>query len=189
MQYVSMDPEGRASLFWGYMDIEAYKIAESVLELESGTADPSHVEGLKRFKESVTEAYENKKDLYSYENKKKPGRRRPFRNWCGRSIYAQAQECGPGLKRLYELVYKQMSSYIHGTAWSLRRQISYSRDHHQPDIVLNDIAAIIRTTLVVWVEWAKFCNNNLGWSLGEIIRWVPGMLYELEAKHFPHETK
>ena len=161
MQYTSLDPESSAFQFWGYMDIEAYRITESVLELESSTADPSHMKGLKRFKESIMEAYENKE---------RPGRRRPFRNWCGRSIYAQAQECGPGIKKLYELVYTQMSSYIHGTAWSLRRQISYSQDHHQPDIVLNDIAAIIRTTLVVWVEWAKFCNNNLGWAPGEIIR-------------------
>ena len=185
LQYVSLDPESRASQFWGYMDIEAYRIAESVIELEGSTADPSHLEGLKKFKESIKEAYEKKKVLYSY----KTGRRRPFRNWCGRTIFEQAQECGPELKRLYELVYKQLSSYIHGSAWSLRRQTSYSRDHYQPNIVLNDIAAVIRTALVVWVEWAKFCHNNLGWELEEIIRRVPDKLNELETKHFPYETK
>ena len=44
--------ERRALQFWGYMDIEAYKITQSLLEWEGSTAKPTHVEKMKEFKES-----------------------------------------------------------------------------------------------------------------------------------------
>ena len=77
-----------------------------------------------------------------------------------------------------------MSSYIHGTAWSLRRQVSYSRDHYQPNVILNDIAAIVRTASAVWVEWAKFCVEILNWRLSDTIMEVPAMIEEMEKRHF-----
>ena len=186
LQYISLDSESRSDLFWGYADIEAYKISSSILNWESSTADSLHGERLMKFKESISEKYEKAKNTYTFISKK--GRRRSFSNWCNKSIAAQARECGSAFQRLYELVYKQTSAYIHGSAWSLRRQVSYSRDHYRPDVVLNDVATIIRTALVVWVEWAKFCVNTLNWRLENKIVEVPNRLSELDARHFPHKV-
>lgn len=186
LQYISLDSESRSDLFWGYADIEAYKISSSILDWESSTADPLHVERLMKFKECTSEKYEKAKNTYTFISKK--GRGRSFSNWCNKSIATQARECGSALQRLYELVYKQTSAYIHGSAWSLRRQVSYSRDHYRPDVVLNDVATIIRTALVVWVEWAKFCVNSLNWRLENKIVEVPNRLSELDARHFPHKA-
>lgn len=139
-----------------------------------------------KFKDSISEKYEKVKNTYTFTSKK--GRRRSFSNWCNKSIATQARECGSAFQRLYELVYKQTSAYIHGSAWSLRRQVSYSRAHYRPDVVLNDVATIIRTALVVWVEWAKFCVNTLNWRLENKIVEVPNRLNELDARHFPHKV-
>lgn len=185
LQYISLDPEARSDLFWGYADIEAYEISSSILDWERNTADPVHVERLTKFKESISEKYGKAKNTYTFINKK--GRRRPFSSWCNKGIATQARECGSAFQRLYELVYKQMSAYIHGSAWSLRRQVSYSRDHYRPDVVLNDVATIIRTALVVWVEWAKFCVNTLNWRFENTIVGVPKRLNEMDARHFPHK--
>jgi hypothetical protein len=163
LKYVSLDPDKRADLFWGYSDIEAYEITL-----------------IKTFKEK----YKSASQIYSFIDKK--GRTRPFKNWCNKTIASQASECGPAFKRLYELVYRQMSSYIHGSAWSLRRQISYSRAHYNSNIVLNDIATIIRTSLVIWLDWAKFCISELGWRLHDVLLNLPKRLNELDEKHFPH---
>lgn len=186
LQYISLDSESRSDLFWGYADIEVYEISSSILNWERNTADPVHVERLTKFKESISEKYEKAKNTYTFINKK--GCRRPFLNWCNKNIATQARECGSAFQRLYELVYKQMSAYIHGSAWSLRRQVSYSRDNYQPDIVLNDVATIIRTALVVWVEWAKFCVNTLNWRFENTIVGVPKRLDEMDTRHFPHKV-
>jgi hypothetical protein len=183
MKYISLDPESRSNLFWGYADIEAYKISSSILQWERQTANPFHVDRLQTVKDSLLEAYVQAKQVYTFADRK--GRRKPFSNWCNKSMASQASECGTGFRRLYELVYKQLSSYIHGSAWSLRRQVSYSRKHYRSDVVLNDVAAIIRIALVVWVEWAKFCVEVLGWRLTDTIMDVPKTLEEMEAKHFP----
>jgi len=186
LKYISMEPESRSDLFWGYADIEAYEIASSILEWESSIANPIHVERLRAFQNSISGKYEKAKQTYTFKDKR--GRSRSFSNWCNVSISAQARECGPDYQRLYELVYKQMSSYIHGSAWSLRRQVFYSRDHYRPDVILNDIATIIRTGSVVWVEWAKFCIEILNWRLLDRIIEVPGRLEEMDAKHFPKKV-
>jgi hypothetical protein len=186
LRYISLDSKSRSDLFWGYADIEAYEISSSILEWESSTANPAHVERLRAFQESVSGKYQKAKKTYTFVDKK--GRRRSFSNWCNKSISAQARECGPAFERLYELVYKQMSSYIHGSPWSLRRQVSYSRDHYRPDVILNDVATIIRTALVVWVEWGKFCIDILNWRLGDTIKEVPERLQKLDAKHFPQNA-
>lgn len=182
LQYISIEPESRSDLFWGYSDIEAFKIASSVLDWEGDSADALYVARLIKFKESISDKYNIAKNIYIFTDKR--GRRKPFSNWCNKSISKQAQECGLSFQRLYSLVYRQLSAYIHGTAWSLRRQLSYSRDHHQFEVVHNDIAQIIRIALVVWIEWAKFCINNLNWRLGKTIVEIPATLNELEKKHF-----
>lgn len=186
LKYISLKSKSRSDLFWGYADIEAYEISSSILGWESSTANPVHVKRLRAFQESLFGKYEKGKETYTFADKK--GRRRSFSSWCNKSISAQARECGPVFQRLYELVYKQMSSYIHGSAWSLRRQVSYSRDHYQPDVILNDIATIIRTALVVWVEWAKFCIQILNWRLLDTIDKVPKRLQEMDARHFPQKV-
>ncbi|MGA7561809.1 MAG: DUF5677 domain-containing protein [Desulfobaccales bacterium] len=171
LQYISMEPESRSDLFWGYSNIEAFEISSSILDWEGNSADPVHVARLKKFKESILEQYNITKNTYTFQDKK--GRRRLFSNWCNKSISKQAQNCGQSFQRLYPLVYRQLSAYIHGSAWSLRRQLSYNGDYYQLDVVHNDIASIIRTALVVWIEWANFCNNNLNWRLETIMNEIP----------------
>jgi len=185
LKYISLESESRSDLFWGYADIETYEISSSILEWESSTANPEHVERLVAFQKTVSGKYEKAKGIYTFVNKN--GRRKPFTNWCNRRVSAQAHECGPAFQRLYELVYRQMSSYIHGTAWSLRRQVSYSRDHYQPNVILNDIATIVRTASVVWVEWAKFCMQILNWRLSDAMKEVATTLEEMDGRHFPRK--
>lgn len=183
LKYISLDPNTRADLFWGYSDIEAYRIVSALLDWEKDKAKEVHVKKVEALFQTIKEKYEKANSIYSFVNKN--NRKRPFINWCNKSIASQASECGPEFKRLYELVYKQMSSYIHGSAWSLRRQISHSRAHYDSDIVLNDIATIVRTALVVWGEWAKFCISTLGWRLQDTLLNLPKRLDELDEKHFP----
>lgn len=179
LKYISLSSEQRSNLFWGYADIEAYDIATSILNWDSTTADPIHVEKLKKVQKSLLDKYNEAKKIYSFVNKK--GQQKPFSNWCNKDISSQARECGSAFQRLYVLVYKQMSAYIHGSAWSLRRQVSYSRDHYRPDVVLNDIATIIHIALVVWMEWAKFCGISLNWRLEDTITEVPKRLKGLHS--------
>lgn len=183
LKYISLESGSRSAEFWDYADIEAYDISSSLLEWDGSTANPRHVEGVRAFRESISEKYERVKSKYTFVDKKK--RERPFRNWCNKSMSVQARDCGPSFQRLYELVYRQMSSYIHGTAWSLRRQVSYSRDHYQPKVILTDIAAIVRTASAVWVEWAKFCIEILNWRLSDTIMEIPAMIETMEQRHFP----
>jgi hypothetical protein len=182
LKYISLESKSRSALFWGYADIEAYDIASSLLKWDSSTANHKHVEEVRAFRESISEKYERAKGTYTFVNKK--GRKRSFPNWCNKNMFVQARDCGPSFQRLYELVYRQMSSYIHGTAWSLRRQVSYSRDHYQSDVILNDIAAIVRTASAVWVEWAKFCMETLNWRLSDTIMEIPVLIEEMEERHF-----
>jgi hypothetical protein len=183
MKYVSLHPGERSDLFWGYSDIEAYRVTSSLLEWERNKAKATHVERVENIFEAIKQKYEIAREKYSFMDKN--NRRRPFTNWCNKNVANQAAECGPEYQRLYDLVYKQMSSYIHGSAWSLRRQLSYSRAHYASDVVLNDIATIIRTALVIWVEWAKFCIHTLGWRLHEILLDLPNRIDELDERHFP----
>ncbi|MBN1156936.1 hypothetical protein JXA85_04930 [Candidatus Woesearchaeota archaeon] len=185
LKYISLDPNTRSGLFWGYADIEAYEITSAILDWEKYKAKEVHVRRVEALFKTFKEKYKVANPVYSFVDKKK--RKRRFINWCNKNIANQASECGPEFKRLYELVYKQMSSYIHGSAWSLRRQISYSRAHYNSDIILNDIATIVRTTLVIWVEWAKFCISTLGWRLHDTILNLPIRLDELDEKHFPQK--
>jgi len=183
LQYISIEPELRSDLFWGYSDIEAFKIASSILDWESDSADALYVNKLEIFRDSILQKYKIAKNTYTFLDKK--GRRKPFSNWCNKKISIQAQDCGPSFQRLYASVYRQLSAYIHGSAWSLRRQISYSRDHYQLEVVHNDVAQIIRTALVVWIEWAKFLISNLNWRFENTIVEIPMKLSELEKRHFP----
>ena len=185
LKYISLDSNTRSDLFWDYSDIEAYEITSAILDWEKDKAKEVHVKKVEALFQTIKEKYKVANPVYSFVDKK--NRKRRFINWCNKSIATQASECGPEFKRLYELVYKQMSSYIHGSAWSLRRQISYSRAHYNSDIILNDIATIVRTTLAIWVEWEKFCISTLGWRLHDTLLNLPVRLDELDERHFPHK--
>lgn len=182
LKYISLNPIERSQLFWGYSDIEAYKIVSSILDWEKNKAKKNHVKKVEDIFQTIKEKYATTKNNYFFTDKK--NRKKPYINWCNKTIFDQASECGSEFQRLYELVYRQMSSYIHGSAWSLRRQIYYSRIHYNSDIVLNDIATIIKTTLIVWVEWAKFCISTLNWRLHDTLLGLPKKINELEEKHF-----
>ena len=182
MKYISLDPDARSDLFWGYSDIESYEISSSLLEWEKSKAKPLHVKKMEAYTKSIETKYKKAKTTYTYTNKK--GKIKAFRNWCNESISLQARECGADFHRLYDLVYKQMSSYVHGSSWSLRRQMAYSRDNYDADVIFTDIASIIRTTLVVWMDWAKFCVSNIDWRLVDTIKSLPDRLDALDAKYF-----
>lgn len=182
MKYISLDPDARSDLFWGYSDIESYEISSSLIEWEKSKAKTQHVKKIETYVTSIVKQYEIAKQTYTFTNKK--GRTKPFRNWCNKSISSQARDCGDDFHRLYELVYKQMSSYVHGSSWSLRRQMAYSKDNYDADVIFTDLASIIRTTLVVWMDWAKFCVSNLEWRLVDIIKSMTGRLDALDIKYF-----
>ncbi|MBI3455211.1 MAG: hypothetical protein HY002_05430, partial [Candidatus Rokubacteria bacterium] len=46
---------------------------------------------------------------------------------------------------------------------------------------LIDTSTLIRATLVVWVEWAAFCDQELGWTLRAGFGELKERLDELQA--------
>jgi hypothetical protein len=157
--FIARDPETRATRFWGYSDIDAFNVASAMLEAVKGSGHRDAIAGLERFLGTARPKYESLKPSYTFIDKRR--RPRPFSNWCNMSVRQQAEECGSEMEALYRLVYTQMSAYVHGSAWSLRRQLAYSRAHYDEDVVHNDVATVVRTALGVWLEWARFCDGEL----------------------------
>lgn len=182
-RYIAKDVTNRVPRFLNYADVERYEIARAALDWEEERACTAHAVKVRELLDSLKTKYETIKPQYTFTDKK--GQKRQFTNWCNTTIANQAKQCGLHVQRLYSLVYSQLSSYVHGSAWSLRRQLSYSANHYDAQVVLNDIATIIRTTFVVWEEWAKFCDEQLGWSLGNYIPEMARRLTILDQKHFP----
>ncbi len=183
LKYIALDPDVRVTAFMDYGQVEAYEAAAAFLDWERDTAHPYHVESLEKFQRELESEYERVKPKYVFKTRK--GKERAFSNWCNKSISQQAKECGSHFEKLYHLVYKQMSAYVHGSGWSLRRQLAYSRKHYKPDVVLNDIANITRVTILLWNELAKFCHEQLEWRLVQEAPQVLKRLEALEATHFP----
>lgn len=181
LKYISLHKEARSELFNNYADIEAYEILLAMLEWEKQYANPLIVSRCDELLQEKRASYDKLKPIYSSQRK---GRKRSFKNWCDKRIDEQATDCGHNMLRLYKIVYKQMSSYIHGSAWSLRRQISYSAMYYKPEIVHVDIATIVKTTLGVWVEWAKFIDEQLQWNLMAHAHEFIQQVNELDEKHF-----
>ncbi len=152
--YIARDPAVRVPLFLGYATIDEYEAISALLAWEGETAKPGPVAALVKRQSELQTEYDELSPKYS--------RGRP-RNWCNASVRIQAKDCGH--EKLYEVVYGQLSAYVHGSAWSLRRQTAYSRKHYDKNVVLVDIATIVRTTVAIWIEWAKFIDRELGWSL------------------------
>lgn len=183
LRYIAADVSDRVPKFHGYADIEGYEVAEAALKWEEKRAKSVHVERVRALLLRSKPDYDRARPHYTYTDKK--GRDRLFINWCNVNVSDQAKQCGLHISRLYELVYSQLSAYVHGSAWSLRRQLCYSRKHYDPRVVLNDIATVVRTTLVVWEEWAKFCDEELECFLSSRLPELAASLEALDSKHFP----
>jgi hypothetical protein len=181
LRYIAQDVATRVPQFNDYANVERYEVAQSALAWEATRARPAHVEQVRALLPQLQPQFDRTKPRYVFTDRK--GRQRPFPSWCKATVAEQARQCG--LDRLYDIVYSQLSAYVHGSAWSLRRQIGYSQKHYNPRVVLVDIATVVRTVLVVWEEWAKFCDEQVGWALTPILASVSSRLDELDAKQFP----
>lgn len=186
LRYISLDKDSRSRQFNDYLVIEQYEILNAMLEWEQEHADPATVDKSLALLKEKEPAYQKLKPLYSYTTKNK---QRSFKNWCNKRIDEQAHDCGRDIERLYKLVYKQMSAYVHGSPWSLRRQLSYSAIHYNPQVVHVDIATIVRTALGVWLEWAKFIEEEMQWNLLESSNDFINQIIELDKKHFKDLNK
>ncbi len=184
--YVAREPAARAASFWDYYTIEAFETATTMVELERGRSRPEHVAAMERWLAERQPEYDRVKPRYTYvvPSGKDRGKQRPFRNWCNRSVAEQATECGDDLNRLYRLVYKQMSSYVHCSAFSLRRQAGYSGAHYDAGVVHRDMATLVRTTAIVWIEMAKFLADGLGWNLMPRAAALAEAIERLDDEHF-----
>lgn len=43
----------------------------------------------------------------------------------------------------------------------------------------------VRTVLVVWEEWARLCDEQVGWTLTPMLSVITRRLDALDSKHFP----
>lgn len=182
LRYIALDLPTRVPQFLDYAEVEGYELAKSTLTWEAKRAKPAHLKQMQDLVSELQREYERVKPRYLFVDRK--GKQRPFSNWCNASLAKQATECGPRIGRIYQLVYSQLSAYVHGSAWSLRRQYSYSKAHYDARVVLNDIATVVRTTLVAWEEWARFCDEQVGWSLTGALPYIAEQLDKLDTKHF-----
>ncbi len=182
VSYIAQEPERRSELFFLYSDIEVYNFTKNLLKWERDKANPNYVERVQRQLKTLEEKYEKSKPKFSFVDKR--NKLRLYQNWCNKNISDQARECGDNIFRLYEVAYKFLNSYIHGSAWSMDRQLDYSRKHYNPSIVHQNIAHITRVEFAIWVEWCKFCDCHLGWHIShEAVRLID-KVEELEARHF-----
>ena len=183
LRYIANDIAHRLPKFLDYAHIEAYEIATSILEQERSRAKPAHIERLQEFLDSLRSEYDRVKPFYTFIDKR--GRKRPYKNWCNIDLRKQAEDCSPEFGRLYRIVYSQLSAYVHGSEWSRRRQIEYSQKLYDRRAVLVDIATVVRSAVVVWEYWARFCDEQLGWTLTKILPGIAAKLDELDSKQFP----
>ncbi len=182
LSYIAQEPESRSELFFAYSDIEVYNFTKNLLKWEKDTANPKYLERIEAQVKSLEEKYTMSKPRFSYFDKN--NKQRLYQNWCNKPISDQAKDCGEHIFRLYEVAYKFLSSYIHSSAWSLNRQLSYSIKHYNSSIVHQDIAHIIRIEFAIWAEWCKFCDRALGWDISCRAECLIKKLEALETKHF-----
>ena len=69
LKYISLDPYTRSDLFWGYSDIDAYKITKAALDLEKDKAKKIHIKKIGNVLEKLKEKYEISIGIYSYTGK------------------------------------------------------------------------------------------------------------------------
>lgn len=186
LTFVSRDRAALAPRFWSYYTIEAFETAAAMVELEQHRARPEHVRSMQAWLETQRADYERLKPTYMQMvlRGRNKGKTKPYINWCNRTLAQQAHDCGSELERLYRLVYRQMSSYVHCSAFSLRHQLAYSRAHYDGKVVHIDVIAIVRTTGAVWVEICKFLAEQLGWDLIGPAQAMSKAIEDLEQAQF-----
>ncbi len=162
LRYILLDPDMHAEAFLDYAAIDAYKISEVYLQWESQTAKPQHVEAMSLQQAELEKRFAEVRERYTYVNRE--GKTREFKNWCNLTLKDQADRCGAEIQKLYALSYRQLSAYVHGSSWALRRQEAYIRTGYDQTIVMIDFANLTRILLAVWVEWLKIMSEKLGWQ-------------------------
>lgn len=162
LRYILLDRDKRSTAFMDYAAVDAFKICSAYLEWESQTAKPQQVEAMRLQQEELEKRFSEVRGQYSFQDSK--GRTREFKNWCKHTLKDQADQCGTEIKKLYAIAYRQLSAYVHGSAWALRRQEAYSRTGYDQTVVLIDIANLTRILLAVWLEWLKIMSEELDWQ-------------------------
>lgn len=185
-RYIAIDCEVRAQQFSDFLPIEACRFAEALLEWTEDGTNPVHVAKLKQGIEELRAERHEVFEQFTFTDRK--GKERHFQNWANKNIRDQAADCGDDTERLYGVVYRQMSAYVHGSAWSLRRQRAYSRKYHDAGVVHTDIATIVRTTIAIWEQWCRTCESELGWNVTGAIPAIAERMQTLDANHFPATT-
>lgn len=162
LRYILLDPDERTRAFLDYSAVDAYKIGETYLQWESQTANPQHVKRMKRQQDEIKKRFEKVHERYTYVTRQK--KTKEFINWCNLSLKKQADECGKEMQKLYAIGYRQLSAYVHGSAWALRRQEAYISKSYDQTVVMIDFANLTRMLLAVWIEWLKIMSQELGWQ-------------------------
>lgn len=163
LRYILLDPDERSKAFLDYAALDAYKIGEAYLQWESKTAKPQYVEAMNLQQADLKKRFAVVRERYTYVTRKSK-KTREFKNWCNLSLKDQADKCGAEMQKLYAIGYRQLSAYVHGSAWALRRQESYIRKSYDQTVVMIDFANLTRILLAVWVEWVKIMSKELGWQ-------------------------
>jgi hypothetical protein len=166
LRYIAGDRETRAVAFLDYASIEAYEAATALIEWESEGADHTSVAAMIELRAQLEVEYQALRPRYQFVDKN--GKTRNFQNWANRTIADMSRD-SPTTKRLYELIYRQLSSYVHGSAWSFRHIPAYSAKHYDAQVVYRDVAQVSLGTLAVWEAFADFCENELGWSMAAAV--------------------
>jgi len=69
LKYISLDPNTRSNLFWGYSEIEAYKITSAMLGWEKDTAKEVHVKKVEALFQTMKEKYKEASPVYTFVDK------------------------------------------------------------------------------------------------------------------------
>ena len=186
LSFVSKDKERYAKQFWDYYAIESFELGRALVDLEEDRANDQHIRAMEEWLEKQKFEYERIKPQYTQVISKgrNKGKNRNYINWCNKSVAQQASICGKQMDRLYKLVYKQMSAYIHCSALSLRHQLAYSSAHYDASVVHKDIATIVRTTVSVWEAMCQFLEENLDWQFGNAVVRIIDQVQLLDKQHF-----
>jgi hypothetical protein len=112
-----------------------------------------------------------------------------FINWCNQTLKEQADECGKDMQKLYAIGYRQLSAYVHGSSWALRRQEAYIRKNYDQTVVMIDFANLTRMFLAIWIEWLKIMSQELGWQAIGHVQGIVDRCNELDEATLKVVTK
>ena len=162
LHYITKDADVRSSAFLEYAIVEAYESLESMIKWDGETAIPEAIARIKRIRDEMKGEYEQTLPKYQFIDRNEKTRR--FKNWANRSL-ADMSLVTPKCERLYDLIYRQLSSYVHSSSWSLRHLTAYSPANYDVEIALADIAQVTIGTLAIWQVFAEYVERELGWNM------------------------